>query len=70
MTQKTELTIHIARDGSVRIELDGARGPSCLDVTRELEESLGIVTERIKKAAFFEAEAEESVTLAGRGCGL
>ncbi|MDR1932043.1 MAG: DUF2997 domain-containing protein [Spirochaetales bacterium] len=65
MARKTELTIHISRNGAVQLELDGARGPSCLDITRDLEESLGLVTERQKKAAFFEADAEEPVRLAG-----
>ena len=52
MAQKNELHVFISREGKVVIEVDGVRGPSCLDVTKALEETLGRVTEREKKAAF------------------
>ena len=62
MAQKNELFVVISREGKVRLEVDGVRGPACLDVTKALEESLGCVTERQKKAAFHAAEREEALS--------
>jgi hypothetical protein len=57
---KKELLIHISQEGQVSIEVEGVQGASCLDVTQDLEDSLGRVRERIKKPAFYETNAEEA----------
>ena len=67
MAQKNELDIFISRDGKVVIDVDGVRGPSCLEITKTLEESLGQVTEREKKAAFHAVQTEEFVSVSGGG---
>jgi hypothetical protein len=36
-----EIEIFIEKDGRVRIEVRGAKGMACLDLTRELEAALG-----------------------------
>ena len=36
-----EVDVIIEKDGQVRIEVRGVKGPSCLDLTRGLEEALG-----------------------------
>jgi len=60
---KNELIVFISPEGKVMLEVDGIRGPSCLDVTKALEESLGRVTERKKKPAFHAEETLEAVSL-------
>ena len=62
-----ELTIFISPEGKVRLEVDGVRGPSCLDVTKAIEESLGSVTERQKKASFHSIKERETVSLSREG---
>jgi hypothetical protein len=52
VARKNELVIHISREGRVSLEVDGLAGPSCLELTRGLEECLGNVAERKKKPAF------------------
>jgi hypothetical protein len=54
-----ELEIVIEPDGTTHIHVKGIQGPRCLDVTRELEEELGKVTERKYTSEFY----EESVQL-------
>lgn len=64
MATHKELTITITPDGEVQIEVNGAKGKECLALTAELEDALGIVTDRTKKASFFqETEAAELVTV-------
>ena len=58
MAEKQELEIHIANDGTVTINVQGAKGKSCLDLTKEIEESLGVVVNRETKASFYEQEVE------------
>ena len=36
-----EIDVIIEKDGQVRIEVRGVKGPSCLDLTKELEAALG-----------------------------
>jgi len=36
-----EIDVVIDKDGQVRIEVRGVKGPSCLDLTRSLEAALG-----------------------------
>ncbi len=36
-----EVDVFIEKDGRVRIEVRGVKGPSCLDLTKGLEEALG-----------------------------
>ena len=56
--KKVKITIH--KDGTQKIEVLGATGDSCLELTRELERRLGSpMGERELKAEFHE---EEQVT--------
>jgi hypothetical protein len=65
MAKKQELEIQIAQDGTVRINVHGAKGTSCLDLTKELEDSLGVVVNREKKASFYEQEDQNKVKIQG-----
>ena len=48
----------IAKDGSVTIEVNGIKGKSCQDATRELEKRLGVVTDDQMTGEFFEESNE------------
>jgi hypothetical protein len=63
MMKKQELDIEISSDGNVTINVQGAKGTSCLDLTKDLEESLGFVMERETKASFYEEDEHEDSTL-------
>lgn len=65
MAEKQELEISIEEDGSVVINVIGAKGKKCLDLTKELEESLGLVSSRETKPSFYEEEINSSVTVKG-----
>jgi hypothetical protein len=69
MARKNELLILISQDGTVTVEVDGVRGASCLDLTGELEESLGLVRERERKPAFYEGEEGRVLAAAGESAG-
>lgn len=36
-----EIEVFIEKDGYIKIEVHGAKGKSCLDLTKDLEKSLG-----------------------------
>jgi len=36
-----EIEVFIEKDGTVRVEVRGCKGPACLDLTRGLEQALG-----------------------------
>ena len=69
MAEKQELDIAIAADGTVAINVQGAKGKGCLDLTRELEESLGVVLDREIKAVFYEEEGAGAVIIQGERGG-
>lgn len=55
--QIQELDIYIEKDGQVRLEVRGVKGPGCLDLTKALEEALGgDVTSREMKPEAYEME--------------
>jgi hypothetical protein len=56
MSEKQELDIQIAGDGTVTINVVGGKGKTCLDLTKDLEESLGVVLDRETKASFYEED--------------
>lgn len=60
MAKKDELEISISSDGEVSINVIGAKGKKCLDLTKDLEEALGIVTNRETKPQFYEQETNTS----------
>lgn len=61
MAKKEELEITISNDGTVTINVQGAKGSSCLDLTKDLEEALGMVVKREKKSSFYEENDKTSV---------
>lgn len=65
MSKKQELDIQIAYDGTVTLDVLDGKGKSCLDLTRELEESLGLVLNRETKASFYEQEEPGTVKIHG-----
>ena len=52
-----EIEVVISPDGQVTLEVKGAAGPGCLDLTRALEEALGSVESRTCKVEYFESAA-------------
>ena len=51
-----EINVFIEKNGQVKIEVQGVQGPSCLDLTKELEDILG--GEVIGRELTFEAQEQ------------
>lgn len=56
MPQKEELEIAISQSGEVTINVLGVKGASCIELTRDLEESLGILKSMEKKSEYYQQE--------------
>jgi hypothetical protein len=63
--KKQELEIEILNDGTVSINVQGVKGSTCLDLTKDLEESLGLVNEREKKSSFYEQDDQKNMYIQG-----
>lgn len=61
MSQKQELEISISDKGEVTINVIGAKGKKCMDMTKELEDSLGVVTSFERKNEYYENDIENSI---------
>lgn len=55
--REEKILVQIADDGSVKLEVAGVKGKGCLVTTEELEEELGLVTQRVKKREYHERPA-------------
>ncbi|MCL1864452.1 MAG: DUF2997 domain-containing protein [Spirochaetes bacterium] len=55
-----ELVIDIAPDGTVKLEVQGVSGPSCMELTKDLELEIGEVLVTEKKAEYFSVAGKES----------
>lgn len=53
MAKKQEMEISIDDNGNVSIKVIGAEGKECLEMTKEIEAALGIVTDRQKTSEFY-----------------
>jgi hypothetical protein len=67
MPKKEELEISISNTGEVTINVIGAKGKSCVDMTKDLEESLGIIKSFEKKTEFYQQDetADTSIYTGG-----
>jgi len=58
MVDKQELEITIDDDGNVTIKVVGVAGPDCLKLTKEIEEALGVVTDRQRTNDFYQEKPQ------------
>lgn len=55
---KKEIEVTIDKNGEVKLLVKGAKGKTCLDLTKFLEDGLGEVRERKHTPEFYEKEDE------------
>jgi hypothetical protein len=65
MSKKEELEISISNTGEVTINVIGAKGKSCIVMTKELEESLGIIKSFERKSEFFQQDENNTSVYTG-----
>lgn len=65
MSKKEELEISISNTGEVTINVIGAKGKSCIDMTKDLEESLGIIKSFEKKSEFYQEDDTQKTSIYG-----
>lgn len=56
MANKQELEIMIDDTGAVTVHVQGVKGSKCLDLTKEIEEALGVVVKRDKTGEFYQVD--------------
>ena len=56
-----EIDVFIEKDGQVRIEVHGVKGMQCLDLTKDLEETLGGQVEEREMTHEAHESVEENV---------
>lgn len=61
MAVKNEIDITINEDGSVGITVKGAKGKSCMDLTKWLEDELGVVSQRTHTSEYYQEEVKQTV---------
>ena len=59
--KKQELEVTIGDDGKISIKVIGGEGPSCLELTKAIEEALGVVTDRKKTSDFYVEKKEQKI---------
>ena len=57
-----EIDVFIDKNGQVRVEVRGAKGESCLDITRDLEKALGGEVESREMTAEAQETASEQTS--------
>jgi hypothetical protein len=61
--KKQELEFTIDDDGKITVKVVGASGPECLEMTKAIEEALGIVVDRQKTSEFYQQPAREKTEI-------
>lgn len=57
MAERHEIEIEITPEGEVKLTVKGVSGQSCVDLTKGIEEALGIVVDRQKTSEYYQDEA-------------
>ena len=60
MAKKQELEITISETGEITLNVLGMKGKKCMELTKDLEESLGVVKMVEKKVEYYEEEDKET----------
>ena len=66
MADKSELEITIDADGNVQIKVIGGDGSSCVELTKELEEALGLVDKRTLTEEYYEQQTDQEQQIEGQ----
>jgi hypothetical protein len=54
MAEKKEIEFSIDDDGKISIKVIGVQGKECLELTKEIEQALGLVVDRQKTGEFYQ----------------
>lgn len=66
MAKRHDININITADGKVELEVKGVDGPLCLDITRELEQELGVVVNREKTSEYYKQPDVTEIKINGK----
>lgn len=67
MADKHEIEIDIDDNGNVSFQVKGVKGKKCLEITKELEQALGIVVKQEKTAEFYQTDTSTGTQVERRG---
>lgn len=63
MAVRQEIDIEITPDGEVKLKVRGAPGGQCLELTKALEASLGVVLEREMTSEYYQQPVESEAVV-------
>ncbi len=63
MAQKHEIQIEIGDNGEISFLVKGLKGKACLEVTKDLEEALGIVKNREMTSEYYQQEVKPTTEI-------
>jgi len=61
MATKKDIFFTINDDGEVTIKVEGAPGADCTELTKSIEEALGIVSERQYTSEYYQQEETQEI---------
>jgi hypothetical protein len=67
MATRKDIFFTIDDDGEVKIEVKGLPGADCLELTKSIEEALGIVSDRQHTSEYYQQEESEKVEVGSGG---
>lgn len=54
-----EIKIFISKEGQVKIDVEGVKGVSCKDLTKDLEKAFGITVDDKKTSEYYEQDNQQ-----------
>jgi hypothetical protein len=63
MATRKDIFFTIDENGEVKIEVKGAPGADCMALTKEIEEALGIVSDRQHTSEYYQQEESQKIEL-------
>ena len=63
MAVKQELEISIGPNGEIQIEVKGVKGSGCTEITKDIEEALGVVVSRENTSEYYQQAVTTGQTI-------
>lgn len=67
MATRKDIIFTIDDDGEVTIKVEGAPGADCTDLTKSIEEALGIVSDRQFTSEYYQQEEKQEIDVGSGG---
>ncbi|MDX9723925.1 MAG: DUF2997 domain-containing protein [Myxococcota bacterium] len=63
MAVRHEIEFTITEEGNIEMEVKGVKGKDCMEITKALEEALGVVSNRQYTSEYYQQDVQQTIAV-------